>query len=83
MSTLLVVVVGVFTSIASRLSCDLTLAGKASLAAGLLASSVLLQSSAARADELDSTVETVVGAVKASALSTLLIRVPDPPGHFS
>lgn len=40
--------------------------GKASLAAGLLASSVLLQSSAARADELDSTVETVVGAVKAT-----------------
>ncbi|GLC44066.1 hypothetical protein PLESTB_000933000 [Pleodorina starrii] len=37
-----------------------------SLAAGLLASSVLLQSSAARADELDTTVESVVGAVKAT-----------------
>ncbi|KAG2485889.1 hypothetical protein HYH03_015471 [Edaphochlamys debaryana] len=36
------------------------------LAAGLLASSVLLQSAAARADELDTTVESVVGAVKAT-----------------
>ncbi|KAG2494454.1 hypothetical protein HYH03_007506 [Edaphochlamys debaryana] len=36
------------------------------LAAGLLASSVLLQTGPARADDLDSTVESVVGAVKAT-----------------
>ncbi|KAG2451346.1 hypothetical protein HYH02_003950 [Chlamydomonas schloesseri] len=36
------------------------------LAAGLVASSVLLQASAARADELDTTVESVIGAVKAT-----------------